>query len=766
MGDAPLKRGEPDRLKNVRTPPGAFLQKLTAKAGVRFSGQSRNDLWMGLVFLAFILLPSGILGYFSWRAIQTEKLLGQQRLQESYRQYAKLARKEFDDELEKAEKKWRAAARALIRKGGFPTPEEVSRFAANQPLVAQCFILPSPGEVLYPPDVTLTLEAQPARTGGAAGFLEEHEIFNQLVVTGEDLEYQDYDLDAAIATYRQILDRVTIPDLRAMALSYIGRAQLKQGDWQAAIETFQQILKRYPESRDLNDMYMRFLAQYQIAVALESMRRDEEAVQVLLRLNGDLLERSGEISMYQYHDFLERIQTLSTRLLASETIQNRESYEAKFQALSEQGKKQFSQKYFLQLLNRKLYKAIIDRKHFRPRIYYVADETDDQPYLLAYRFLPNSSGQYVGSIIGIEIDLAQLSRQIFPPILEILNKDNSFDIAIFDAKKQFVIGTSRPQGEPVAKQTLDEPFDFWEVAIYLKDGAAPRPGFSLTTTFGIWFITLLLLSILFGSYLFIRRAWREAYVSRLKSSFVSNVSHELRTPIASIKMLAELMEMQLSKSGVSRKKPAQSAGKYLNVITRECDRLSRLIDNILEFAKIERGTKQFDFEYEVPGSVVMRAVDVFRPYAEAEGFEMKVEIETHLPEIKVDADALSQLILNLLSNAVKYSEKTKKILVRVFRDERYVYIAVTDHGLGIPASERERIFEDFYRIDQRLNTRKQGGIGLGLTLVRYIAQAHGGDVQVKSALGEGSTFTVSLPIPQDELAGGREQANTVASPVA
>lgn len=199
-------------------------------------------------------------------------------------------------------------------------------------------------------------------------------------------------------------------------------------------------------------------------------------------------------------------------------------------------------------------------------------------------------------------------------------------------------------------------------------------------------------------------------------------------------------------------------GQYLGVIRRESDRLGRLIENILDFSRIERGVKQYNFEYELPAVVLRKAIDSFRPHAEAQGFTIQSEIDDLLPELFCDADAIMQALLNLLSNAVKYSEKEKSITVRAFRDQAHVHIEVEDRGIGIAPAQLPRVFDEFYRVDQKLNSKRQGGVGLGLTLVQHIVQAHQGAIRVRSVEGKGSTFSLTLPIPPDDDTPGAESA--------
>ena len=708
----------------------------------------RHEIRLAMIFLGAIIIPCGLLGYFSWHAIENEKLFSQQRLSESYHHFARLAAREIDNELRKAERNLVANFRsAFDRDERDLNLEKLAQLTQKEPLIVACFVLTAPGQVAFPAGVSLEAENAPAMPMASESYLREHEIFNELVNRGEDLEYRAYELSGALVSYREILSRVTTPQLRAMAESYIGRVQQKMGEWEAALKAFEKLLAAYPEIRDLKKTYLRFVAQYQIAVCQESLERDQQAVATLLRLNEDLRERSDVINTVQYSYFLGLIQDLAARLLVSPRLADAAAYQTQFQVLAEQNKKRLGQKYFLQLLDKVLTETMIERKYFRPRFRYLTDETDAEPYLLAYRFLPDPRDLYITGVIGLQIDLRQLRQRLFPEILSNLKLSEKMSLAVLNQQGDFVIGAKNFKASPIAAQTLSPPFNFWQVAVYVNDNAAP-PRWSFRTALGYGLISLLLLSILSGAFFFIRRAQHEAKLSRLKSTFVSNVSHELRTPLTSIKMMAELMEMQIA--GKTADGNRGRAQQHLGIIRRECDRLGRLIENVLSFASIERGAKQFYFEYEELSAVLRLAIDSFRPYADAENFRIETDIPDELPELRLDADAILQVMLNLLSNAVKYSDEIKEIKIRAFVEPQHVVVEVADRGIGVAVAELPKIFDDFYRVDQRLNARQQGGMGLGLTLARHIVQAHGGEITVRSELGKGSTFRFTLPLPADE----------------
>ena len=228
-------------------------------------------------------------------------------------------------------------------------------------------------------------------------------------------------------------------------------------------------------------------------------------------------------------------------------------------------------------------------------------------------------------------------------------------------------------------------------------------------------------------------------LSALKSFFVSSVSHELRTPLTSIVIFAERL-----RSGAVKSRRQQK--EYLEIIEGESNRLSRLITNILDFAKIERGIKEYNFSEINVADVVKRSVQGIRYQFLSLDAALRVRVEKGLPPIIADADALEEALLNLLSNALKYSTAVKKIELKVSRARGAVIMAVSDKGIGIPEEELPHIFDQFYRVKDE-KTRQVGGTGLGLAVVKHIVEAHHGTLSVKSVVRQGTTFTLTLPIP-------------------
>ena len=248
-------------------------------------------------------------------------------------------------------------------------------------------------------------------------------------------------------------------------------------------------------------------------------------------------------------------------------------------------------------------------------------------------------------------------------------------------------------------------------------------------------IILLLGGMILGVFLIIKDFHRERKLSKLRSEFVSNVSHELKTPLTSIYMFAESILLGRVKSGSEQK-------EYLGIILKETERLKRLINNILDFSKKEKGKLEYNFTEVNISEVVNYAINNLEYWIIEKEFTINTKIEDNIIGL-ADADALKQAIINLLSNSINYSHERKKININLWKVENRVHIEVEDKGVGIAENEIDHIFDKFYRIETEKRT-EYSGTGLGLTMVKEIVEAHGGKILVESVIDQGSKFTIIL----------------------
>jgi signal transduction histidine kinase len=294
---------------------------------------------------------------------------------------------------------------------------------------------------------------------------------------------------------------------------------------------------------------------------------------------------------------------------------------------------------------------------------------------------------------------------------------------------------------PFVATEIGDALPHWEVAAYLVNPAQlTQTAHTAKLTLGL-LIAVLVLAIGVGSWLIVSSLNSELKLARQKTDFVSNVSHELKTPLTSIRMFSELL-------AEGRVTDAAKQRSYSNIISAEAARLTRLINNVLDFSRMESGEKKYSFQSCDLAEIVCTTAETFRPHLEAGGFKFDCELPAAPIAVRGDADALAQIIVNLLSNAEKYSNGGKEITLQLAQKQSplpHAEIKVLDRGVGIPRGSEEKVFEKFYRAHDLLSSGVQGS-GLGLTIARQIARAHGGDVVYEPRGGGGSCFVLRLPI--------------------
>jgi len=339
-------------------------------------------------------------------------------------------------------------------------------------------------------------------------------------------------------------------------------------------------------------------------------------------------------------------------------------------------------------------------------------------------------------LVGLRRDQQALSRDVLEKTLG--GTEGKTALAVLDAGGRAVF-TSRPldRAAPVLTVPFGEALPAWRVALYEPTGLSPRDMVRRQAMIFMAAFALLLVVIAAGLAATYRLTRRESEIARLKSDFVANVSHDLKTPLSLIRMFSETLEMDRVPDESRRR-------EYYGVLTRESERLSRLIDNVLDFSRIESGRQRYRLEAGPVEPIVHEVVESFRHPLHQQGFALDVRVAPDLPDVAMDAEALKQALSNLLDNAMKYSADRRCIRVEARREGAGVAVEVADQGIGIPVSERERIFEKFYRVG-RSETQGRRGSGVGLALVKHIVEAHGGRVTVDGAPGEGSRFTLHLP---------------------
>lgn len=397
-----------------------------------------------------------------------------------------------------------------------------------------------------------------------------------------------------------------------------------------------------------------------------------------------------------------------------------------------------------------------------------------QSYLVSYwqRLLPSSPSGGVEQadpslprrfLIVAWHDIGRIVRDTMPPLFsEPDHPDRSQRTAspsrvnVVDEDGRIIFGPPLRSGEFTVAVRFPTTLYGWRVQV------SPSAGDELTSRvrnrvmLELVLVVLSCLVIVLGVVTILLAAERERRISALKSEFVANVSHELKTPLALVRMFGEMLQSGRVTNDAKRR-------EYLDIIVSESERLSSLIENVLDFARVERGRQAYDFAEGSVGEAVSKAVNVYRYRAEREGIELDAVIDPNLPAAMIDERAIQLAVINLIDNALKYAPGTDVVTVLVRREGGSIVVRVVDRGPGVPLEDRDRIFERFVRgstVNSTSSRRPVRGSGIGLALVKHIAESHGGRAWVdgagggataanttgSAALQPGASFAIQIPI--------------------
>jgi signal transduction histidine kinase len=339
---------------------------------------------------------------------------------------------------------------------------------------------------------------------------------------------------------------------------------------------------------------------------------------------------------------------------------------------------------------------------------------------------------------GLVIDFPAYLKSISEKLINKLNPDSSINIKIEDDDGKLIFSKVLKEETSYVSFLFPKNLPDWKLLL-----SENKPGFMTTLLkagSGIYLFVFILIALLMvlGFIFTIYTLNVELRLNRLKSEFISNVSHELKSPLTSIRMMTEMLHH--NRVGTEERKSA-----YYSAMLEESEHLSHLIDNILDFSRMDDDRKKYDFTDLDLDELLLKLLESTREGLPEPGFDIRYNRPDRIPVIKADKNAILQVFYNLIDNAIKFSGTSKHIDISLYSGDDELVLSVKDYGIGISAKEQEKIFDRFYRGDepQRMGIK---GSGIGLTIVKQIVEAHGGTIAVESEIGKGSRVTVRIPL--------------------
>jgi two-component system phosphate regulon sensor histidine kinase PhoR len=353
----------------------------------------------------------------------------------------------------------------------------------------------------------------------------------------------------------------------------------------------------------------------------------------------------------------------------------------------------------------------------------------EKAYLLSHWEQPVADRRF---LVVIWHDVPRIVHDLFPALYSDVQQSR---VNVVDEAGKIVFGPPLGRGGLTLGRQFETTLYKWTLNVTMNSAEELAAAVARRRVLEMVLVALSSVVVIAGLFVILIAAERERRLSNLKSEFVANVSHELKTPLALVRMFGELLESGRADTEEKRK-------QYLSIIVNESDRLNALIENVLDFAKVERGQAAYEFSPTRLAEPVSRAVEACRVRAEREGVALTLTLE-EVPELMLDERAVEIAVINLVDNALKYAPEGKNVSVAVRAAGNGAEVRVTDQGPGIPYEDRKRIFKRFVR-GKSASGRQVRGSGIGLALVKHIAEAHGGAVSVEDVLPHGAAFTLRL----------------------
>ncbi|MDD5556913.1 MAG: HAMP domain-containing sensor histidine kinase [bacterium] len=558
--------------------------------------------------------------------------------------------------------------------------------------------------------------------------------FSRRMKAGSRREFIEGDPAGAVGEYEAAAADAGSAHARAVALAAAARCSMKAGRYAEAARIGREGLTGLSGDLLFGGLSLPLLVRYRTAAAERARGEASMAADILIGIMGGLADGGGAGSRREAAFYARMVRGEMEALAADDGLSPSQAraFEEAWRRWRRTDRTAALMEEMRQSLQADFRQILASRGGDRFRIM-----PGDGGTILACG-LTALGGADAPVLLAVLLDGEALREEMLEALRASFDPGWDVSLTVTDGGGEIVLAEGDgPRSRFEARRPLGPALPLWTLSLaYRSDGPLLLGEVKERRTW-LTYMALLASIVLLGLSVSYRSIRKDHEIARLKSDFVSRVSHELRTPLATIRAVGEMLELGAVSSREREK-------EYFSFITSESERLSRLIENVLDFSRIGAGKRTYQIRPVPLARTVAATVSAFRQYVTAEGFEINFRAAGDIGEVPADEDAVSQALINLMDNAVKFSRDDKTIWVELGRDGGEITLAVRDRGIGIDRKDLERIFSMFYRHDGAEGTARKGA-GIGLSIVKSVAEAHGGRVEVRSVPGEGSTFTIVLP---------------------
>ena len=683
-----------------------------------------------LIYYALaIVLPCLILGFLAFRGIKNDQALVEREQRNNLLETGQQIIRETDAYLSSIEESFAEIIDSIANPGKtIFTDSILNRFSAQHQAVAGIFFI-SPADdpfllnngMLYVPDDFLTVSD-----------VSVSQTTRYILEQGWQIEFRENDYRKALVYYKNVLPDVTNEQSRGEILNAIARLQKKLKLDDEAIKTYDLLSNYYSEVLLQNKIPLGVVALLEKSFLYLGKKDTISALKTTHFLMSQMQKPVWELGFPHYANFLLKIDEIISQCKNSRNEETGRFLEVINILKDSLSMAEEHTEYLLAFLeNSEIISG--DTKPGRENSNHRSKtQINGKSYLFSL-VSGNDQGQWV---LIMDPDYI-LNNIVHQSILGKVNESN-FYWEVTDVNGGSLLKSEYiPEDVSPVYNVFPSDLPSWSLTLYPETSglfvSLFRPGAGIFLYIFIAIVIILACGLFFT----LQTVNNELHLSKMKSYFMSTVSHEFKSPLTSIRQIAEMLVH-------GRVPTPERQLKYYTTILQQSERLSHLIDNILDFSKMEEGQKIFHFEKADITPVIKDIVESFQEVMANAGFHISLTISDNLPDIVYDSEAIEQVMHNLLDNACKYSGDSKNIEVSLLSKGNKIVISVRDYGTGIRKEDQDKIFSRFYRAGEEL-TQSVKGSGIGLTIVKQLVEAHHGEITVESSPGKGSTFTVRLP---------------------